>query len=319
MTEKLRIDSPSGPESLKTDPAQAQRLATTGDTGQPAASQPVASQRTEPVTADSVLKYTTDPQGRVKQQDATGNILADERQIDQQQLREQQAETRRILDSGNPTVQNSQSGTDATVQSLQHDQLIQNVRSGSTPSAPAIKSDSPHKIRMRRVEKELVALEDDRSRAAQLSRAQLTAQLHELKEHEARTVGGATPRMPRGLMLQAADAQEKNPEHHLRWINEEAPGKADAAKAIGYEKVPSGEGGRQLGNLALYRMPMEERVKNIVGQRTLNRERMQQFKKDYEEVAEGISRSLKDQHGINIPTEQILSYGSHGEIQGDNR
>lgn len=130
--------------------------------------------------------------------------------------------------------------------------------------------------------------------------------LDALQRHEDLTVPGARSRMPKELMMDAPEARahEANKDKHLRMV---AAGNVASRKLDGYEIVPLAEGGKDLaGHAVLMRLPKhiaEARKKNIEKQ---NAEKLTAHKKEAEGIAEGLSKMLRDKHGLNIPAERIL-------------
>lgn len=123
-----------------------------------------------------------------------------------------------------------------------------------------------------------------------------------------RTTGpsGAIPMMPKQMLLDASEVQEKKEDRRLRWVNVGNAEKAQARQAQGYVRVPVAEGGRQVGNLALFELPREEYERRVAAQRKLNKDRLSAHKAEAEQMAENIARELRDRHGISIDAERIL-------------
>jgi len=119
---------------------------------------------------------------------------------------------------------------------------------------------------------------------------------------------GAVPNTPKQMLLDGTDIQEKNPEHHVRWVNIKDPQKAAGRQAEGYERVPMSEGGRQLGDeLAAFRIPTQGYEARLARQEKLNEHRLSSHKVEAERMAEGIARELRDRHGIHVSAERILN------------
>jgi hypothetical protein len=310
----------TAPESIKTDPAQPQRLATEGDTSRPAPSEPVDRQNLagNKASVSQLLGNAPAPEGAaVKQQDAAGNFIADER--DKETIQARQAEARRLADSGTPQQLNASSGTPATAESLQHDQLIMQVKSkGSEPDPDQVSAASPIRAvaprlrtsaisaRIKEKEAQLRAIEDGNDTRARTSKALLQAQISELKEHEAKAVSGAPILMPRSQLLEAPTAVDQNPDSHLRWVNEQAPGRADAAIGMGYRKLGYEEGGRQVGELALYAVNRETHATRVVNREEVMKAMMDKHRQDVKQTAEEVIRYLRDTHGIKVKERDIL-------------
>jgi hypothetical protein len=195
---------------------------------------------------------------KVKQQDSQGNVIADENEIRKK-----------------GSVPESVTGTPAPV---------------SAPGAPAVHTDSRvdfTKQKLAELEQAAVEAENLQGTRRLYERARLRAQIRELKERENATYSGANIRAPRGSILHAEEAIMKHPEYHYRFVNMNAPGKADNAKAIGYEKVTEEDGGKTLGDLALFRTPLEKRASRVAGQE-------QQTKDDIKKVTEDLRGEVRE-------------------------
>jgi len=124
-----------------------------------------------------------------------------------------------------------------------------------------------------------------------------------------RTTGrsGIMPLGPKQRLMQVSEAtKQKNKDFRLRWINENNQEKAITRQADGYERVPNDEGGRKVGNLALYRLPKEEyehRVREIERE-TANR--LSSHNREMENMADQVAKVLRDKHGISIGADRLL-------------
>lgn len=127
-----------------------------------------------------------------------------------------------------------------------------------------------------------------------------------------RTTGssGAVPLGPKAAML-ASDLPEKNPDKHYRWVNVKNPEKAMGRIAEGFTKVAEGEGGRNLGGLALFEIPRSKYDERIARQDKLAKDRLNMHKDQAHQMAESLSRELRDKHGIKVDPRRLL------EIEGE--
>lgn len=150
---------------------------------------------------------------------------------------------------------------------------------------------------MEKVEKE----ERDEAKAAFEAEEQRLAALE-------RTTGpsGAVPLTPKAQLLSIGDLAEKNPDKHYRFVNVGNSEKAELRQASGYERVPAADGGKQVGNMALFAIPREEYDRRTAELQRVNKERLSVARSDMERAAEGIARELRDRHGINVDAERIL-------------
>lgn len=117
---------------------------------------------------------------------------------------------------------------------------------------------------------------------------------------------GAVPLTPKAMML-ASDLPEKHPDKHYRWVNVKDGQKAASRIMEGYERVAEGDGGRSLGgSLALFAIPREQYEARLERQQKLTIKQMDAHKSQMYRLAEGISRTLRDRHGLNVPVERLL-------------
>ncbi len=293
--------SKSAPEAIKTDPAQAQRLQTEGEKRGPTVGSP---QQPKPITIDSVLETRLDPEGRVKQQDAAGNILGDENDPEfRRQQAEKSADLRRREDAAN-SVPVVGSGTTLTTESLEH--TAANERQRSSSSIQTSKTESPYKARMRDLEQQLKASSDDKSKRAVTARANMQTQLDELKRLESQRFSGGNINMPRGMLFAAPEAQEKNADYHLRWVNVNQAGRGEAVQALGYERVPESDGGMQRGDLALFRIPREAHARGEIVKRDRTRQQLESVNKDADKLADQVIEEL-ERRGYNMSKKSFMS------------
>lgn len=119
---------------------------------------------------------------------------------------------------------------------------------------------------------------------------------------------GAIPLTPKGMLLDTSveQAMDANKEKRLRWVNVGSAEKAQQRVMEGYERVPDSEGGRRVGNLALFRTAMAnyDRRVQVVNKRT--KDRLTAHESEVERMAEDVARVLRDKHGIKIDAERIL-------------
>lgn len=115
-----------------------------------------------------------------------------------------------------------------------------------------------------------------------------------------RTTGssGVVPSMPKKHLLNIDDAQKQNPNQRIKWVNVNNKEKYELRKANGYEPIPIAEGGRQVGNLMLHKLPREEYDRRVEEIKRINKDRLSSHKTEVEQAAEGIMRELRDHHGI---------------------
>jgi len=152
--------------------------------------------------------------------------------------------------------------------------------------------------------------EDKPSKAEVIARIQ--AMKDQLKRMEATTgPSGAVPNTPSAIILDASEVQTKDTDHRIRWVS---VAKADRRRAQGYVRVPEAElpqgfGPAQRGNLILMKLPREEYEKRVAEIKRQTKDRLTVHNREVEQVAEGMAKMLRDNHGINVRTEDILLRG----------
>lgn len=152
-----------------------------------------------------------------------------------------------------------------------------------------------------------------------VSKAEAIAKIREMQSAIKRieaTQGpsGAAPAMTYTALLDPSKAEEQNPGKRVRWVNLKNAARVQGRQAGGYERIPEAEGGRQVGDLALFRLPEGEYEKRVEALRKLNSERLQAHNREAEQIADEIARQLRDRHGVDVNPETI--YGVRG---GDPR
>jgi len=123
-----------------------------------------------------------------------------------------------------------------------------------------------------------------------------------------RTTGssGAVPLAPKGMLLDASDVSKTMEDKRLRWVNVNSVEKAQGRTAQGYERIPAAEGGRQVGNLALFSLSREAYEQRVAAVAKLGEERLNAHKAEVEQMADAVARELRDRHGIQVNAERII-------------
>lgn len=336
MPDEVKVTPP------KEGPKDQPKIPVTGVPQPTAAPAPVAGQTlgqpgVQPVR-NATAAMAAQP-GPVKQQTATGEVQADEKQIaarNAERVKELEAELAQLRASRGP--ENTQGATagphteklppNPTVdRAMKEDNPPQsagparrntpgspvgaeNASPGDTAGgqpvgAPAV-AGSAIRDRIKAIDKQLQAAEDEGIRARRDDIVMLQAQKRELEEREAREVYGAPVLAPKTRLLDASFAEQKNPEYHYRWLNVTDPSRVSARMAVGYEPVPVEEGGMQLGTeMKLFRISKDYYLGRT---KHLRKEHEAQFKapdKQYEQVVEEVVKRLRDQFGIKISEKQL--------------
>ena len=138
----------------------------------------------------------------------------------------------------------------------------------------------------------------------QQRRLTLREAIEAFNRREAQTVPGAPSRGLKEDLLRADEAQEANPDAHLRFVS---PQKAQQRLSEGYVVVSEAEGGKRLGNeLILMGMPKglhQERVAEIE-RRT--QELLVAHVGEMQQTAEAVARTLRDHHGLRVSAEDLM-------------
>lgn len=133
------------------------------------------------------------------------------------------------------------------------------------------------------------------------ARAQLGEMQAALDRFE-RTTGqsGAVPLATKQMLLDASDVVKRHPNLRLRWVNVNNREKAEMRQHNGYVRLPDSEGGRQVGNLALFACSQgtyEARVKQYD---ELHKSRLTQHNREVGAEAEAIERIMRDRYGVKV-------------------
>lgn len=175
------------------------------------------------------------------------------------------------------------------------------IKKDSPVEAPAVHTNSKVFVdRIATAKKELESLGGERSMSALQKRATLNAKISELQELENRRVHGAPIRLPRGLVLDLGDLPSQYPDRHFRWVNVDAPGKAASAIALGYTRVPPSEGGKQIGDLALFYTSQDRRAERVGEQNAANQKAIESYKNEIRTLAEKVVEEIYNKTGKDI-------------------
>lgn len=166
-------------------------------------------------------------------------------------------------------------------------------------SPPAVRTSSVQE-RIKRIDEALKAAEDDESMARSDDLTLLRAQKQELEQIEARTVAGGNVLAPRSRLLDASDAQEKNPDKHVRWINTGDASRTTARQADGYSKLSEEQGGKKVGNLELFAIPKQQYAARVAGVRQRSAASFAEPQQQFEASMSEVAKFLRDKHGIKI-------------------
>lgn len=133
------------------------------------------------------------------------------------------------------------------------------------------------------------------------------AELQALRRQEEKEVPGLRIRTPRQRIHDASEAQAKNPDLHIRWVNIKDPEKAEARKEVGYRRLTSEEGGRQIGDqAALFGIPKEQAAAMRQAHKEENEARLNAHKAEMRRAAEEGARTLRDQAGLDVSADRLL-------------
>lgn len=139
------------------------------------------------------------------------------------------------------------------------------------------------------------------------TKAELQEALKRIKEKLAtadnQRFGGAPERTPRARMLDARAIEEKDQEHHYRYVNTDDPGKVQTRMDEGYQSVPDDDARaagvrRDVGEGRLMKIPRGKYEERIERQKKLSKERLEAHKSEVRQAVEAVERELRDKHGI---------------------
>lgn len=117
---------------------------------------------------------------------------------------------------------------------------------------------------------------------------------------------GAVPLTTKRKLLDASEVAAKHPDKHVRWVQTAVDAKATMRQEDGYERIPASEGGKQVGNLALFAIPKEKYEQKIEEIKKVGKERLASHNREVEAVAEAVMKELRDRHGLDVPREKII-------------
>lgn len=123
--------------------------------------------------------------------------------------------------------------------------------------------------------------------------------------------GGAPERLPKAKMLDARAIEEKDPDHHYRYVNTDDPGKVQARLDEGYKTVEEAAASaagvrRDVGEGRLMKIPRGKYEERVERQKKLAEDRLKAHHSEVRQVVESVARELRDRHGIKVPIERLL-------------
>lgn len=128
-----------------------------------------------------------------------------------------------------------------------------------------------------------------------------------LQRQEQTTIPGADTLTPKQSLLDAREAQKKNPDLRVRWVSLRNPEKLQSRQSEGYQALTPEQGGKRLGdNLVLMGIPREKHEARVARQERTNKERLKQHNREMEAIVEAVAKELRDRHGLNVKPERIL-------------
>ena len=139
---------------------------------------------------------------------------------------------------------------------------------------------------------------------SEVSLKEMQDKLKRLEETSGRS--GAISRTPKQMMLDARELEQKDPEHHYRFVSSRDPQKVQGRIMEGYAKVPESEGGRDLGGLILMKIPRRQYESRVANETRITKERLSAHTKEMRTAAESVAKELRDKHGISVPMERIF-------------
>lgn len=135
--------------------------------------------------------------------------------------------------------------------------------------------------------------------------SEFKAAKQKLDEQEDRSVHGARTLTPKQAMLDARDVEARHPDKRIRWLNMADKDKIQSRQLDGYVRLGSEEGGRQLGDMALFAIPRDLYVERVKRKEKVDRERLEAHNREMEQVAEAVVEYLNSR-GYNVSRDRIL-------------
>lgn len=152
-----------------------------------------------------------------------------------------------------------------------------------------------------------MGLADLNARKAEAPAGGTGEQADAVRKVEAREVPGLQLRTPRLRMLDARETEKKHPGHRVRWVNIKDPEKAEARKMLGWRRLTSEEGGRQHGDhAALFAIPEEQARALDAENARRTKARRTEYRSEMQQIAEAVSRQLRDQAGLDVSASRLL-------------
>ena len=132
--------------------------------------------------------------------------------------------------------------------------------------------------------------------------------LAELSRIESKTGGsGAVPNATKTSLLDLTELEARHPDKEFRFVNTGNPDKVSRRKKLGWERLSEAEGGKQLGDLAVFAIS-KPRLKELrFAKLKRHQELLVSFKKEDHHLAERYSKILKDRYGIDISPQRLIA------------
>jgi hypothetical protein len=127
----------------------------------------------------------------------------------------------------------------------------------------------------------------------------------QLEKQAAQEYSGARSNATATMMLDKSEAEALNPGSRVRWVSLKNATKATARQASGYTRLSVEEGGRQVGDLVLMKLPAAEHARRVEQIKKLTQERVNAHNREAENMAENLARELRDRHGIDVKPEML--------------
>lgn len=118
---------------------------------------------------------------------------------------------------------------------------------------------------------------------------------------------GAVPNTSKEDLLDLSSLREAHPDLSFRFVNMRNPGKATRRQKLGWVRLPETEGGRQVGDLAVF-VNRRSKVEELRRERTeRDRLKLVAYKAESVQLAEGMSRILRDRFGIEVEPSRLIA------------
>jgi hypothetical protein len=161
-------------------------------------------------------------------------------------------------------------------------------------------------------DKDQAKAEDAAKMQRETARQTMKEQLAALKRQEAKEVPGAPTLELKGDLLDARALEKQNPDKYYRYLNtankDRMPRRVhqEGFKPVDEKEASAAGVNSRVGNLVLSEQPREIHDRRVEAQNRENERRLRAHEKHMQQVAEQVSKTLRDKHGIDVPVDRLL-------------